>query len=82
MSYFLFNNASAVSIDTYTRHWWALPIVLVVAAWTLYWKGRALWLAAHKNQLRWFIALLIINTAGILEILYIFSFSKKHKISS
>jgi len=40
--------------------------------WTLVWKGTALWKAATKKQLIWFILLLIINTAGIFEIIYIF----------
>ncbi|OGF62848.1 hypothetical protein A2662_02805 [Candidatus Giovannonibacteria bacterium RIFCSPHIGHO2_01_FULL_45_33] len=51
--------------------------VLALIVWTIYWKGRALWHAARKGDLYWFIALLLINTAGILEILYIFRFSKK-----
>jgi len=32
--------------------------------------------AARKNSLVWFVILLIVNTLGILEILYIFLFSK------
>lgn len=59
----------------------ALPFfgifMLALVVWALYWKGRALWMAARKGDLKWFIALLIINTAGILEILYIYIFSKK-----
>ena len=52
-------------------------IVLLVLAWSLFWKGKALWRAAHLEQKRWFVALLILNTFGILEILYLFIFSKK-----
>ena len=44
--------------------------------WSLFWKGIALWKAAHEKSKGWFVALLFINTAGILEILYIFVFSK------
>ena len=40
-------------------------------------KGIALWKAARKTQKGWFVALLVINTLGILELLYIFIFSKK-----
>ena len=50
----------------------SLPVVL----WVLVWKGIALWKAARHNQKWWFIALLVINTLGLLEILYIFIFSK------
>lgn len=53
--------------------------ILVAAVWTLIWKGIALWKAAKNDSLPWFIVLLIINTLGILEILYIFIFSKKDK---
>lgn len=53
----------------------------IVLIWVTAWKGVALWKAAHKEQRNWFIALLILNTFGILEILYIFVFSdwKKRK---
>jgi len=55
-----------------------LPIWLIVVAsvWSLMWKGLALWKSARKHQLFWFVALLVINTLGILEILYIFLFSE------
>jgi hypothetical protein len=45
-------------------------------------KGFALWKAARKNQKKWFIALLIINTGGLLELLYIFIFSKRRDKSN
>lgn len=51
-------------------------IILVTVAWTIFWKGWALWIAARKGELWWFLAMLIINTFGILEIIYIFAFKK------
>ena len=51
-------------------------IILAAGLWTLPWKGVALWKSARQNDKRWFIALLIVNTLGLLEILYIFVFSK------
>ena len=53
------------------------PFFILLMAWSLYWKGRSLWIAAKKDAQYWFIALLVINTMGILEILYIYYFSKK-----
>lgn len=53
------------------------PIILLLAAWTLPWKGLALWKAARNGAKVWFIVLLIVNTLAILEIIYIFFFSKK-----
>lgn len=55
---------------------WLVPLV---ALWTLPWKGVALWKAAKRNDQRWFIALLVINTLGVLDILYIYIFSEKKK---
>ena len=49
---------------------------LLVISWALVWKGIALWKSARYNKKWWFIALLVINTLGLLEILYIFIFSK------
>jgi hypothetical protein len=42
----------------------------------LVWKGFALWKASKKDHKIWFVAILILNTVGILEILYIYVFSK------
>ena len=63
--------------------WFSSPLMvgfgfflIVIAIWSLYWKGRSLWKAARLGHLGWFIALLLINTAGILDILYIYIFSK------
>ncbi len=57
---------------------WTLVIIVL---WTLPWKGVALWKSAVKKEKWWFIALLVINTLGILEILYIFIFSKRKEIA-
>lgn len=57
------------------------PIVLVILAvlaiWALVWKGIALWKAARNGSKAWFVVMLVLNTVGILEIIYIFYFSKK-----
>ena len=51
--------------------------ILVAALWSIYWKGMALWHAARKGDTVWFVVLLVVNTVGILEILYLYVFSKK-----
>jgi hypothetical protein len=53
------------------------PVFFLVLVWSLVWKGLALWKAARHEQKWWFGAILVINTIGILEILYLFVFSKK-----
>ena len=37
-------------------------LVLILAIWTIPWKGYALWLAAKRNQKIWFVVILILNT--------------------
>ena len=54
----------------------ALVLVLILSIWTLIWKGLALWKASKKNSIPWFVIILVVNTIGILEILYLFVFSK------
>ncbi len=49
------------------------PIATLFVLWNLFWKGLALWHAARKNQEWWFIILLVVNTVGILEIIYLFA---------
>ncbi len=49
-----------------------LTILPLFVLWSLFWKGWALWKAGQKKHLTWFIILLVVNTIGILEILYIF----------
>ncbi len=56
--------------------------VLLIIIWTTMWKGFALWKSAQLRDKWWFIALLIVNTVGILEIFYIYYFSKKKDDSS
>ena len=56
-----------------------VPIILIVVLWTIVLKGYALWNAARAGQKKWFIALLIINTVGILEIIYLIWFRTKTK---
>ena len=53
-----------------------IPLVIVLVLWTVILKGYALWSAARNTQKWWFIALLVINTLGILEIIYLIWFRK------
>lgn len=47
-------------------------VYVLFLIWSLIWKGIALWQSARKKHLVWFMILLVVNTLGILEILYIF----------
>lgn len=52
-------------------------LFILLAIWTLVWKGYSLWTAAKRNQRKWFIVLLLLNTLAILDIYYIFYVAKK-----
>lgn len=52
---------------------WLLVISLV---WIYTWKLIALWTAARKKSLPWFIILALFNTLGVLEIAYVMIISK------
>ena len=56
---------------------WQNILLYILFIWSLFWKGIALWRAAQLHQRNWFIAMLILNTIGILEILYLIRFAKK-----
>lgn len=51
-------------------------LLLILALWSVFWKGLALWHAGRKGHAKWFVVLLIVNTAGILDIIYLFGVLK------
>jgi len=51
-----------------------LPLVIALVLWTVIIKGFALWNAARGSQKWWFIAMLVVNTLGILEVVYLIWF--------
>ena len=55
-------------------------IIIPVLVWCFTWKGMALWRASKNDSIPWFVALLLINTLGLLEILYLYFPIKGTKI--
>ncbi|MBI2409952.1 hypothetical protein HYV30_02830 [Candidatus Kaiserbacteria bacterium] len=55
-----------------------LPIIFIVVLWSLAIKGLALWHAARNTQKGWFIVMLVVNTIGILEIIYLIWFRPRN----
>jgi len=51
--------------------------LFLILLWTMPWKGVALWKAARNSHKKWFVALFLLNTLAILEIIYIFYFAKR-----
>jgi Na+/serine symporter len=51
-------------------------IIIPILIFDLIMKGIALWKAGNQKQLGWFIVLFILNTAGILPLIYLIFFQK------
>ncbi len=66
----------------YSMSGWAALGFIVVMLWSLAWKGIALWKAGRLGQKTWFVILLVVNTVGILEIIYIFAVARKKEKSA
>lgn len=58
----------------------ASPFIIILFIWDSVWKIIALWKSARNNQLFWFIAIAILNTAGLLPIAYILFFQRNKKV--
>jgi hypothetical protein len=48
-------------------------LIIVLGVWSLIWKGIALWKAARRDRVWWYVAMLVLNTVGILPIIYIYA---------
>ena len=59
-------NLQDINLET-----WQVVLFIVAAVWELTWKGFALWRAAKRNHSVWFFLLLVLNTVGILPIIYL-----------
>lgn len=53
-----------------------IPFLIVLALWESVWKVIAMWKSARNNHLAWFICIALINTVGILPIIYIIKHRK------
>lgn len=58
---------------------WLMPLLIILAVWDGVWKLIALWKAARNNELAWFICIALLNTVGILPIIYILISRNKAK---
>lgn len=52
------------------------PLIAILVLWSVVWKGLALWHSANRGDKWWFIAILVINSVGILEIIYLFGIAR------
>lgn len=59
-----------------------LVLLIALALWSTVIKGFALWHAARRGQPLWFVALLVVNSLGILELVYLLAFRADKRSSS
>ncbi|MBI5804172.1 hypothetical protein HY450_02920 [Candidatus Pacearchaeota archaeon] len=59
-----------------TTLFWLIPLTI----WEVVWKGIALWKSARRNHLVWFVFILIVNSLGILPIVYLILYREKKKV--
>ena len=69
------------SMDTITLN--ISPWIMALAiAWSIPWKGVALWKAARLGSKWWFIALLVLNTLAVLDIIFIYFVARKYTVET
>jgi hypothetical protein len=49
----------------------------LLVLWSLGWKGASLWRAARDGNRPWFVGLLLVNSAGLLDALYLFRVNQR-----
>lgn len=58
-----------------------IVLLVVIVLWELAWKGFALWRAGRNNHPGWFVVLLVLNTVGILPIIYLATHRRRDVLS-
>ena len=48
-----------------------IALILMLVIWDFAWKGFALWAAARNQSKGWFIVILVVNSVGVLPIIYL-----------
>ncbi|MDR5698951.1 DUF5652 family protein [Agromyces aerolatus] len=52
-------------------------LIVAAIAWNVAWKGASLWRAARNDSKPWFVTLLVTNTLGVLDAVYLFGFGRR-----
>jgi len=63
----------------YQQPFYFLFLLILLSVWELVWKGFGLWYSAQYKQKGWFMVMLLLNTAGLLPIVYLIWFKPKQK---
>lgn len=54
-------------------------LIVTIVTWQLAWKGFSMWRAARNDSKPWFVALLAINSMGVLDSFYLFVVDRRHR---
>lgn len=68
--------------DLYQQPLWIILSMFMVLLWAVAWKGIGLWYSARYKQKGWFIAILVLNTLGLLPIIYLIWFRPSRERNS
>lgn len=79
MDALLIPSLSSISAEIGISTFLATVLLIAITLWSLALKGVGLWYAARNHQKRWFIAMLVLNTVGVLEIVYLIWFRADKK---
>lgn len=60
------------------QYWFVLPLIIL----DVILKAFSLWFAARKGQKYWFVALILVNSLGILPAVYLFLYRKTLRTKS
>ncbi len=55
-----------------------IVVIVILAVFEYIMKGFALWKCGRNNHTGWFVAIFIINTAGILPLIYLLKYRNKN----
>ncbi len=55
-------------------------VFIILLLWELIWKGFALWHSAKNGQKYWFIVVLVVNSFGLVPLIYLVFFKNKKLI--
>ena len=58
---------------------WVIVVLVIVGLWEVIWKAIGLWHAGSDRNLLWFVLMFVLNTLGILEIVYVFGISRPRR---
>jgi hypothetical protein len=71
----------AMQIEVIPGYFVPVWILLIVSLWEIAWTGTAMWIAARKRNVLFFVAFLVIQMLGIPEIVYFIISRRNDKLS-